>query len=120
MKQRELKFRAWHIENQEMLFEGWNREIYFNKGSLWAFGDSVEIMQFTGRRDDSEVEIYDGDIVEDILGRKYAVEWNDDILRWQLSDGSPLNDGDRYGVYLLVLGNIYENPSLLTPQTPNP
>lgn len=64
--------------------------------------------RWTGRLDDSEQLIYENDTVIDILGLKYKVEWNDDTCKWQLSDGSDINDGDRYSSYLKVIGNIHE------------
>ena len=77
------------------------------------YDDDAIVMQFTGKLDDNRKEIYEGDIVVDIIGLRYLVEWNDDTCKYQLSDGSDLNDNDRYGTYLVVIGNIYENPNLI-------
>ena len=77
------------------------------------YDDDAIVMQFTGKLDDNRKEIFEGDIVVDIIGKHYSVEWNDDTCKYQLSDGSDLNDNDRYGTYLVVIGNIYENPKLI-------
>lgn len=77
------------------------------------YDDDAIVMQFTGKLDDNRKEIFEGDIVVDIIGKHYSVEWNDDTCKYQLSDGSDLNDNDRYGTYLVVIGNIYENKKLI-------
>lgn len=114
---RVIKFRAWDGTN---MFEV--AQITFNE-SAWScdkgrgvsipFQPHITLMQFTGLKDDNKVEIYDGDIVEDILGNRLLVEWNDDTCQFQFSDGSPINDSDRYATHKLVIGNIYETPELL-------
>lgn len=78
--------------------------------------DPSTVGQFTGLLDDSEKELYDGDIIENINGVRLAIEWNDDTLRWQLSDGEPLNDGPNYGSTKYLIGNVTDNPELLTNQ----
>ncbi len=72
------------------------------------------IGRFTGKIDDMGVKIFEGDVVKDIVGNQLSVEWNDDTLRWQVSNGEPLNDGDNYSAYWIVIGNIHENPHLIT------
>lgn len=128
---REIKFRAWHINKHIMASVSqlhWNGSVhvsykhgeeksgYFFGGNYvgddWGKDDCV-IMQFTGRRDDSGIDIYDGDIVSDINLNTYVVQWNDDTNKWQISNGEDFNDGDRYGSTYYIIGNIYENPDLI-------
>ncbi len=84
---------------------------YYHKNRTYP--NSQIQSDFTGKLDDNRKEIYECDIVVDIIGKHYSVEWNDDTCKYQLSDGSDLNDNDRYGTYLVVIGNIYENKNLI-------
>ena len=69
--------------------------------------------QYTELNDGKDVEIYDGDIIENINGTLFQVEWNDDKRLFQTSDGVPLNENANYGTYKLVMGNIHNNPLML-------
>jgi hypothetical protein len=111
-KQREIKFRAYH--------EGHGRKaparmVYDDKpgDSLrWlADGQPVFVMQFTGLRDRTGKEVYEGDVLRvDFRDPGYkpinvVVEWNNDDVCWYV--GAP-------GQYLTVIGNVYEHPELLS------
>jgi hypothetical protein len=72
---------------------------------------------FTGLKDDSNKEIYEGDLIRFLNGNILWVEWNDDTCQFQFSDGSPINDGETYSIYKLIIGNIYETPELLSKET---
>jgi uncharacterized phage protein (TIGR01671 family) len=83
------------------------------------------LMQYTGLKDKNGVEIYEGDILknpdqgeleyhEDPINGQ-VVWWN--LLGWTLAnkDGSIWEDVDYLANYELeVIGNIYENPELLS------
>lgn len=81
--------------------------------------DYTLVQQFIGLNENAYESIginsgiYEGDIIEFIDGEKLAVEWNDDTCQFQYSDGSPINDGERYATYKKIIGNLYQNPELL-------
>ena len=97
----------------------------------FAHNDSVW-MQYTGLKDKNGKEIYEGDVVElfniiDETEGNWEVFWSQE--RWGLRRGDDEYDngdyyrGDdiRWEVWqdgrggVKVIGNIYENPELLTP-----
>ena len=133
---REIKFRAWDKEEQEML--DWDKffnldiaQVFESKGS-WG----VYPMQYTGRKDKNGVEIYEGDIEQAENGDKNVIVFllkagtycvmpmdiylNNDYQNEAFSQEFMYGFGyDLFfdnltpGKYLNVIGNIYENPELL-------
>ena len=121
---REIKFRAWDKEENEMF----NASSGFNDFTVGIKVESVEhtmtvsskkyeLMQFTGLLDKNGKEIYEGDVVKDDNGGDEElgiqigkVMWNHEwcSFRW--------NDGDDWSLHseLEVVGNIYENPELIS------
>lgn len=116
---REIKFRAWDKEYQEMKYNA--EQAYDGCGQLHAidcFGQLLEeenykVMQYTGLKDKNGKEIYEGDILltKDIEGEKYqtCVTYENGMF---LSGEEPLYD-DVFLFEAEVVGNIYENPELL-------
>lgn len=124
MGNREIKFRAWD-KKKSMMFRvlavDWNyRNIevamipgqHIHKLNL----PDVELMQYTGLKDKNGVEIYEGDI---LLGG-LEVRWFEQDARYMLFRiGKDKPAIDLVAVkFNEVIGNIYENPDLLTPRTP--
>lgn len=119
---REIKFRAWHdkygMKHLDVLALTectWSCPDYGKFGVSIPYQPSFKIMQYTGLKDENNVDVYEGDVVSDIYGT-HVVEWNDDKCKWQRSDnGHDINDNKYYGISRRVIGNIFENPELLTP-----
>ena len=76
-------------------------------------------MQYTGLKDKNGKEIYEGDVVKaDIDGATYITYWEEKEIGFRFRQSNDLNEP-----YLTVglpiddieiIGNIYENPELLT------
>ena len=111
---REIKFREWNPDTKTMC----------HVDILNCRNEMKYLMQYIGAKDKNGVEIYEGDVIRENAGEKYR----DYVVRW--SDGKCgfiadtkalckvfpcLNQGT--AKYLEVVGNIYENPELVSNET---
>lgn len=131
---REIKFRAWNIETREMEdnFEIDSEGVPYEVEDNGACGDpeccgsyqewivehtAWRMMQYTGLRDSKGVEIYEGDIVKNIIRNRFgpfAIEFKELFDNEQgFSLGTGFDTKGNSGNELEVIGNIYENPELL-------
>lgn len=121
---REIKFRAWDAERKEMFYpSNLTTEIYKRNQSVNLVcrrftGDSNSIlMQYTGITDRKGKEIYEGDIIND-SGKECVVKFNDGntLAFWldSISEGLGYLMCSTESEWYEVIGNIYENPELLT------
>jgi hypothetical protein len=116
-KQREIKFRAWDKNNKKMLdWSASSGDTGFWE-SVGIFDTHFELMEFTGLKDKNGIDIYEGDILNQLPG--FGCEWNERIgvitfqyTSFWLDSGSqsiPLDDHD---CNLEVIGNIYDHDKL--------
>lgn len=133
---REIKFRAKRIDNNKWAYGGLvqaddyciidqQNELYVEReynfrGDTHFFQlsgvmcDKTTIGQFTGLKDKSGKEIYEGDILNN--GRRnYAVYWNSERGAWWLKNKdliytTPLGF---LSIEQSVIGSVYDNPELL-------
>jgi uncharacterized phage protein (TIGR01671 family) len=134
--QREIKFRAWDKVNKRMG--------HFKPGFSWCDeyytwdlqaegepdimdvppGDNIEFMQFTGLKDKNGKEIYEGDIVKQLVPALSKESWVGRVmfeptrgyfLRNENGTWSSLNTVSEREIIteFEVIGNIYESPDLL-------
>lgn len=111
---RTIKFRAYDEENSKMWFFGIEEPLMVcgEECNGLTFNDcpfvKSTIMQFTRLLDKNGQEIYEGDILEEVLN-KGKVYWNNDIsgfIAENIGGGHLWRD-------CKVIGNIYQNPELL-------
>lgn len=128
---REIKFRAWDKLNRLMIRSFaissetgsvWN--VILPPGETWeekiiTDDRSYELMQYTGLKDKNGKEIYEGDIVKN--DGYFLIKWSLQV-RWKVGLGwvfgedwpcIPLYDVGNIQM-IEVIGNIYENPELLS------
>ncbi len=124
---RPIKFRAWNRALKEMWEHG---QIEFGNAVLLHNHDDrpLELLQYTGLKDKSGVEIYEGDVVESFthpeIPQHHIIEWSDKFKGWWMRNITAKHDndgciqlrvGEKYGPYE-VIGNIYQHPELLERQ----
>jgi uncharacterized phage protein (TIGR01671 family) len=134
---REIKFRAWDKEGQEMYdvaMINWEAEeiAYTDHPTGYeadALLEQVELMQYTGLKDKNGKEIYEGDILKS-LSQVFSEENQDALIsevyyhdsyaafyllasNRDFEINEPLAQSIHNYEILEVIGNIYENPELL-------
>ncbi len=140
---REIKFRAWDKKHNEMRYLGVGDSFRFWSDGNWTIVNTVYLpgtlvtdhekailMQYTGLKDKSGKEIYEGDIFqfgtkkegESGEGERGIVEWHEQLARFGLSfysiyGGEGYTGKTQHLVECIkgkkVIGNIHENPELL-------
>jgi uncharacterized phage protein (TIGR01671 family) len=123
---REIKFRAWDNDMHEWTtaFDMDNDGVVYPAVTPYSNNPDIRIMEYTGLHDKNGKEIYEGDIVREVLWRQEQtddvlgkVHWSDGNAGFWVSGRSVLTEG--YTQDLEVIGNIYENPELLERPNPN-
>jgi uncharacterized phage protein (TIGR01671 family) len=118
---REIKFKFWLGHTKKMTYE---HSLIDIAHLHWDFTEDIIPLQYTGLKDKNDNEIYDGDIVKCLLATEpedkgFICKFKD--YRWKFNNVR-YPDDDFYGTvnynYIQqnceVIGNIYENPELLS------
>lgn len=117
----DIKFRAWDISQEKMV--PWEK---LQEYKIKTIADGVKNqiwMQYTGLKDKNEKEIYKGDILRWRDSRNLEVKWG--TVGWVLygdlfkkfglnADSCSEFNTSGYLPYSEIIGNVYENPELLT------
>jgi uncharacterized phage protein (TIGR01671 family) len=122
---REIKFRAWGPNSNYMW--SWGELVANDTSVRWLqphFGEKI-LMQFTGLKDKDGKDIYDGDIVTISYGippitENLQIVWINDEVHYGWFFKNLRNNGvsapahSTYQDSITIIGNIHENPELLT------
>ena len=114
---REIKFRAWDTLSKKMINDVLNlrNQEHNNFGSVLKDKTKI-VMQYTGLKDKNGKEIYEGDIVLDVVDNEI---WEIIFKEGSFCIGKDNKEEDtlypqRFPGRYIVIGNKYENPELLT------
>ena len=121
---RELKFRGWWADPQIMVEFGLGQDYFkgcFSHVDNECYTCEIEfadsIMQYTGLLDKNGKEIYEGDVVKEIIS--FPSLYREELYEIKYEDSSfdcRCKGGGKYSIKykeLEVIGNIYENKELL-------
>lgn len=122
---RDIKFRAWDKDNDQMIYDfGLTPSDYFpyqlpddncespEDPANYSYFDNAELMQYTGLKDKNGKEIYEGDIAKHPKGDVAHVVFIDG--RFTLQDTThPKYTYAIADVEWEVIGNVHENGDLL-------
>ena len=113
-KMRKIKFRAWDILDKEMSLI--DTVLYFDKSGNISKTRNFELMQFTGLKDNDGKEIYEGDIMYVMGTGNCPVKFYEgSFVLWEgYNAWTSFLDDFEGDISMKVLGNIYENPELLS------
>jgi len=119
---REIKFRFWDKVNESLSESQELCDLKYNQLLTPECNpeETVEVMRFTGVNDGIGNEIYSGYIIKDNVGRIWVVDYRDDlgsfILKWKNNQDSWqfFHQFNKPQKPLLIIGNIYETPDLIT------
>ena len=115
---REIKFRAWDKDENEMIYGideclmNWDG-LQRNVDRFLHMPSHIPVMQFTGLKDKNGKEIYEGDILRDIDDVVGDVFFADGGFKVDYGRKGDYWLASREGSVVIIIGNMYENPELI-------
>lgn len=122
---REIKFRAWDKENKAFMpsegyaiCDGDVMGLRYGNEMEDVLTDQIELMQYTGLKDNNGREVYEGDVLDIGLQNQDGKPVVAPVSYEKYIAGYVLDNGgngiwQRLDEDCEVIGNIYENPELL-------
>jgi hypothetical protein len=132
MREGPYKFRAWHpqwreyieLSNLSLEYNGsWHLSTDIN-GKVqyhWFKKTDVQIEEYTGLKDKTDKEIYEGDVIfcTDSL-EKYEVKFHKGMYCIYIPKSDTYSPLHEYTSTSLVVGSLAKNPEILTTKTEEP
>lgn len=111
---REIKFRAWDKKTKRMfiIFDSEEQEEWY----LPTCRDNYVVMQYTGLKDKSGTEIYEGDSIKHNGNMISVIQYVEEDAGFKLCNkrlGKMHISKEYFSKYTEVIGNIFDNPELL-------
>lgn len=130
--EREIKFRGWAVNGRKMVDLKAITPLALDKGVLdegdglfIPFRNDIKLMQFTGLKDKSGKEIYEGDLVTNTITKSVFANYDGEYKYKLVTDVAitvvrfdskwcsfRFTDANEWGTFE-VIGNIWENPELI-------
>ena len=130
---REIKFKAWDINNNKMYLSKcvneetgeWLVDIDYTNNCECSDKDRLIQMQYIGLKDSNNKEIYEGDIIKISFEEEESIhvvtyQANRDYPAFELEPNLDCESNGfscikaEIGYEFIVIGNIYENPELIS------
>ena len=114
---RKIKFRG--LTDEHVWVYGWFTDDDLSPDIIDGMSTRYKVLsktvgQFTGLKESTGKEIYEGDILRDPDGRTLEVVWNNGAGSWEcVRENYHFLFIMRYIDTMTVIGNVYDNPDLL-------
>ncbi len=112
---REIKFKCWIKESDEEVYR-MTEPVDALEMCLGGM-EVIDLMQYTGLKDKNGKEVYEGDILDDDSKNPFKInEMQDAQFTWKMlkENVSGIFPSDCEYEECKIIGNIYENPELLS------
>ena len=116
---REIKFRAWDKNFKEMVEVtaiDWSKGLlkHTKSGDTWYQLSKFILREFTGLKDRTEKDIFEGDIIDFAGLKPIEILWEENRFKTKMHNSEPINlSKEGCESFAEVIGNKFENKELL-------